>query len=1080
MNESVPAPALAPPPVALSRLVNDVAQETYKDLHATMDTLGDAELEVRRTKMLDYAMRTRHRIVRLMACVQWWGDYSAFHCSATEVRDASVARAADIELAADSLWETAHTVRGASATAPSLTSAAQLLGGESLFQCLPQLIENAAGLDVPLLPSLELKPWTEKDDLVLNLGTRTREFVRYAQPVGCSVLQWRASPRDAAVRIGVPGVWDVDVIADSLEQSEAVLRVLRVGIHVGSDEDAVGPLRRRSVKGARLKRLKSDRRSLCSPEEEERLRNMLEERMYWAGLDDGNLGSGPASEDDLIMDEKSNVDTKRALGKNPVMALDAAGFSVDGMKSGAEIDCCSKDECKHKLRVRRMLLALHNCMSHDVAAAFVMDHVRAQASALQAHPIWRNCSLAVDGTSKSADPWSPVVIKYWTNLMRPSSITVAPPAFEGGSSMVGVVHAEHAPAVLGVKFPQLRLSMVNIETLLIQSMELRAQDILSEIASFCEKNDLVKPLAHQLSDTRRSTLLLNLFPNGGIEVTIILPSGALRLHAYGSCAPCGEEHGVYEAVNFEKDRVFYTLRDMQKHIQEFVLGVKQSTVSLITARNGRAGDLAVIPRCPPGVASTGAKSQVRESMLLADSAPFVALQPSEANAFLSLRHVEVRSRKDSFRSAIFGPHLMEVACAGEQTSNPERDLAVSRRGLKRDSTDDGLSFFQGQVCGASFREPTGDPTALEYSGMWNGFSKVSAVAAADLISFWDEARVQRQRDLLLEGLMARGVIESVLDDGGESQPLSFLYRTDVTVNANPLPVLTAVLRLDRGEGWRLILTLLTDTWSDASDNMFSSTLSFDRRMQELTFKYPVANTNYMDMCTADIQGTKALVAIADELVNLDSKVFTIERRFLQQVRLRLEDFHVVVGWNSSSIAYTIGMTPSQSGTQQFAQLLEEAVNAELMRESYQGSGAVLGKLLEYASPLAVAVAHSVPANSSYCNVRYSMCWRARVTVAGKRGSQHLVDIDARQPQGVMIIDFARALAVKAESGGIGEQRSAAEHMIYQPVPKWDSVKKELISSQRGKVYHSGAGVMVCMSVLGTVLKALVESSHRGL
>lgn len=1054
MNEPVGAPAPAPPPVALSRLVNDVAQETYKDLHATMDTLGDAELEVRRTKMLDYAMRTRHRIVRLLACVQWWGDYSAFHCSATEVRDASVARVANIELTADALWETAHTVRGASATAPSLVAAAQLLGGEALFQCLPQLIENAAGLDVPLLPSVDLKPWNEKDDLVLNLGTRTREFVRDGLPTGCAVLQWRVPPRDAAVRIGVANVWDVDVIADGLNQSEAILRVLRVGIHVGSDEDAVGPLRRRSVAGARLKRLKSEHRSLCSPEEEERLRNLLEERMYLAGL--VKVSASPTGND-----------------------VEKAENSDEGaLESGVETSGGSKDEDNHKSRIRSMLLALHNCMSYDIAAAFVMVHVRAQAAALQAHPIWRSCSLGVDGTSKSADPWSPVVIKYWTNLIRPSSVVVAPPAFDEDSSMEGVILAEHSPPVLGKTFPQLRLSMVNIETLLLQSMELRARDLLRELSSFCENDGLIEPNAYQLSHTRRSTLVLNLVPNGGVEVSIVLPSGAVRLNAYGSCAPCGEQADISGSFKFAEDRVFYSLRDMQVHVKEFMQRVKKSTVSVITARNGQAGDLGVLCRCPPGLASAGAKSEVRESMLLADSAPFATLQPQAVNSFLSLRHVEDHSKDSAFRNTSSGFHLSEVASVGEQTSDPERELG-SRRGLKRDSTGDGLVFYQGQLSDTLSHEASGSSrTAGDVRG-WSGFSRISGAATAQLISFWDDARVQRERDLLVEGLMARGVIESVLDDESETRTLFLLYRTGVTVNANPLAVSTAELRLDRGEGWRLILTLLTDTWSNSSDGMFSSTISFDRAMRQLIFKYPSVSTNYMDVCSADIRATRALVAVADELNHLDSKIFKVEGRQLRQVRVRLENFRIVVGWSASANGYTISMSPVKSGTQQFAQLVEEAMNAEPMKESFDGSGALLGKLIEYASPLAVAIAYSVPANSSLCSVRFSMCWRARVTVAGKRGSQHLMDIDARQPQGVMIIDFARALAVKAESGGLGDQRSA-ERMKYQPVPKWDSVKKELIASQRGKDYHSGAGLMVRMSVLGTVMKALVESSQRDL
>lgn len=1063
-------------PVALSRLVNDVAQETYKDLHATIDTLGDAELDVRRTKMLDYAMRIRHRMVRLLACVQWWGDYSAFHCSATEVRDASVARATDLELAADSLWSCAQVVRGAGARAPFLGPAAQLLGGEALFQCLPQLIENAVGLDLPGLPSVNLESWNENSDAVLRLGTRTRDSVRFALPSGCAVLSWRVAPQDAAVRVGVAGVWDADVVVDRLEADDAVLRVLRVGIHVGSDEDAVGPLRRRSVPGAQTKRLKSNRRSLCSPEEEERFRGMLEDRMYWAGLED-NDALLPASNDTPVGGNPV-VPHPGAEQTQPAMMADVLEGHDCAANGGGVGSCCSEGESKHRSRARRMLLSLHNCMSRDVSAAFVMDHVRAQASVLQSHPAWRQSRLSVDGISKSADPWSPVVVKFWAQMMYPSSVTIAPTNFAEGSSMVGVVHAEHDPPVLGVDFPQLCMSRVNVESLLLQSMQLRARELLSSVSSFFEKKSLVESHAHVLDASRRCILLLNLFPKGGVEVSIALPSGALRLRAFGSCAPCGAESSEAESLNCAEDHVFDTVEGIQSHVEKFVRIVKASTVSLVTSRNGCAGDLAVLARCPPGMASTCNKSNLLDSTSLADLAPFTPLERTRASTFLSLRHVDTCPENNTSKGNVLDSPRNGGSCAGEQTSIPERQSVTSGRGLKREATEDGLLFVRGKRLRRSSPQPIGDPFTPRESEIWDGFGQISGVAMAELTSFWANARLQMRRDILLKVFLARGVVESVLEDNIENFGDTVVYRTAVTINANPLPVSTAELRFGRDEEWQLTLTLLTDVWDDATGNAISNRVSFNRSTRELTFKYPAVHIDYIEKCMVDISNAKSLVALTEDLSSLGSEAFQIELQSLHQIRLRFGQYVAQVGCNSKG-GHTVKVSPNKAGMPQFARLLEEAVNSnDVLGQSGQSRGKVLGGLLARAGPFAVAIASSVPDNATYCNVFYFMCMRARITIVGKSGAKHILDVDARQREGVMIIDFARALALKSESERVGGRQ--AGRMKFLPVPKWDTLKKELTSSQRGKEYHSGSALLVPTSTLGALLKVSIDASYRGL
>jgi hypothetical protein len=1066
-------------PVALSRLVHDVAQETYKDMHATMDTLGDAELDVRRAKMLDYAMRTRHRIVRLLASVQWWGDYSAFHCSATEVRDASAARAADFENAADSLWSCAQAVRGASAAAPSLTAAAHLLGGSSLFQCLPQLIENVIGLHLPDLPSVTLQSWNDGDDSIMRLGTATRELVRTVLPVGCSVLAWRAAPGDAAVKVGIRGAWDADVIVDRLERDEALLRVLRVTVQVGSDADAVGPLRRSSLAGTSSDRTNELQRSLFSAEEEQRLRALLEERMFWAGSGEQ---AGYAAVDRLVASGSVPPNPRgddvlgSADGSNPLRLNNS---NTDG---GAEPQSGVRTEAEHILRARRMLLALHDCLTHDVAGVFAMEHVRAQASVLQLHSMWRKSNLTAEGTSKSADPRSNVVMTYWSGTVSSASITIAPTTYVERDGTARVVDVKHDPPVLGVEFPQLCLSSVNVETLLLGSMQLRAREILLEVATLCEMRRLTVCNRNVVCDAGRCTIAFALCERGGVEVSIVIPSRALRLRAYGDCASCYAYCHDQPPLGAVDEPAHRTVVEMQKHIETFIRAVKHSTVSCRLLRNGRAGDLAVLSRCPPGMASAEDIRLALEGTPLSKLPPLALLEHFRPSSFLSLRCV------DSAAAATLRRSRAPVAIAtetftDEETSVPaEGPAIVSERSWKRMATPDGLLFVQGKRPRLSTLEE-GDATQSTSPGVYaagDDLTNATCVAKANMVSFCVGASLLMRREMLLEALHTRGVVTSVLDNSDNVR--LGLYRTAVSVSANPLPVSSAELRLGRNEEWQLTLTLLTNVWDTSTEIDLCGSVSYRSSTRELSFKYAALTAASIDECASDLSRTKSLAAIGDELSAFESKAFELERVTPTLILLLVGSLQVSVAGNTKGYTVTIGS--SKSVMQQLARLMEEVINAKgMLQASGDSAGAALGALLEQACPLADAIDFSVPESTGYCNVLLMMCLRARISVVGKSGAKHIVDIDARQRQGVMIIDFARALALKSAAEGrddrFKDQRASAVLMNFQPVPKWESLLRELVNSRRGKEYHSGAAILVAMTTLGRVLRVLVEACRRG-
>lgn len=1081
----VPAPS---PSVSLSQLVRDATQDAYKDLHATLDTLQDASPDVRREKILDYAMRTRHRFVRLIACVQWWGDYSAFHCSATDARNASLARTAALAHAADSLWSAAQVSRGAASVAPALRPAGHILGGDTLFRPMPHLIEDAVGITLPQYVPLRGEAKSDEADAIVRLGTATRSAVRGALPAGCRVLHWRVAPSDAAVRIGVEGAWDVDFIIDRLEEEDASLRIFRLAVHVAPDSDALTPMPKRGRRGE--DGAASDRRLLLSREQELLLRQGLEARMFWAATNPAQFKEAEREAEEAKEGKEGRVgDQSKIAHASPFFNFAAAAVSsADAdvhMSDGETVK--EKEEVDEKLpsaRASRMLRVMAKCMSLEIAAVFVMDHVRAQVSALQTAASWRSSKLFADGVTSTADSRRPVLVRYWQNALTPSSITVKP-----GSDDVSVISCVlHEPPVLGCEMPQLCTSAVNVEALLVDSMRKRARQQLRGLYEACGDTVFQRRLC-DAAGSEDPVLLFESPLTGGVELSIALKTGAFNWRLYGGVAASSKAlSGLTEQVRWPRDGHFKSLTSASSVVLKFLATVKNVLHLQTLSRSLKAADMVSMTHQPPGLASS-----VDSRFLGAHSSsfqpPFLAVESWKSNVFAPITLFDddpdqklVTSVEPSEEGKVdrtdrvvrrFGvgrtrnPAVAPVAGADVSDKCPPQ---VSS--LRQVDAGGGVVFLLGKrhlLNSFLGDERDGRPKKARMCAkdltelMMNG----SGCAAAAASSFCEITALSLRRDEILQALVDMNICDGVIEDDRLSSRRGTPHRTLVHVVADPLPVSSAELLLLGNNFWELRLTLSSDVFDSVDPVGAGEAVSYSARTQELVFHHEGLSPGILSQCRFNLYRSRCMCSL---ISGVDASAYEVGKQTLASLELRIEQSTMSVVFTSSG--FRVLLRPAKPVLERAGQLMEELLNSSKL-----SAGAVLKDLLLQVCPLAVSIASAVPEDPNICRVGFPMCLRARLVFRGGRDDKKTygIDIDARNITRVTITDLARYLESNADAAA--QQRGAGQ-IGYEKVPGWENMLARLAEEGDGEGVNVGAAVVVSISSIAKVLSMVVASTRE--
>lgn len=504
--------------VPFSKLAHDISQKAYRELHTLLDSLTEVDSEERKQRLIDFAVDTRHSLIRLLVAVRWHMEYSSYHLSASGLSNLASNRSFNLTNIADGLFSVNSVAKGAAATPSDVAYAAEVLGpGISPYR-LPRVIEKSIDVDTtatmrgkkrsnpdkPLAPAIEppVKRGSRKspDETEPQMLVRleSKYAVRVGLPSGISVLSWEAEPEKVSVRIGLDNAWNADVILDSSDIHTANLRVMGFEILVRNDGNAYGA---RPAKSAR-DRQHDETLPMLSPSYRD-LRGAIENRVSWAVQDSTEKG---------------------------VQAR---------IKSGLHCLCMA--------------------LSRDCCSGIALSLLRDQVMILSRHPAWHKSKLKLFGVGSKAGPGVPLTIEYWTASPQFSaSVSVKVPDDNGywkstSPSAQGIpdqiLTLSHLPD-LPVVGPDINLdfSALNVESLLLACARRRATHILALIFERLKENCPSFNFSAAANHTCASEAMVLSISNTGFSLlfSLSLKSGACSIRLLGnSTFPSLTRHNSY-------------------------------------------------------------------------------------------------------------------------------------------------------------------------------------------------------------------------------------------------------------------------------------------------------------------------------------------------------------------------------------------------------------------------------------------------------------------------------------------------------------------------------------------------------
>lgn len=548
---------------SLSRLSHDVVQNTYKELHALLDSLGEASPEEKRTRLLDSVLNLRHRIARLLVIVRWFMSYSAFHGSAQGTRDLANAHSSLYTADSDTLYWKINDARAAESAPCAIPEAAEILG-TSCFNRLPSIIERSIGIDIrsldakpitsgPSVKEPEILTATGEDDISVEaldrLRLQTRRTINDCLPRGVRAIDFNVAPDNVPVRIGVPGVWTTDVVLSSLKHEETFMRLLRLKIYIDGHPDA--PTQIRSRRRAKERPLPL-RRIQLSP-----LQEMLDDRMRWAVLD---------------------------------VPLDAS--HVDKMKQA--------------------LRALCTAMSLECCGSLIMSHIREQAGAMMVMRTWRDGELVVTGRwTERGKKKGPVRLEYWRRSHLRASVSLDVCRIKDGviesNVLERIVDIQHEPPLPGrdMQVPFF-ISSVNLQQFLIDCGCVRARCELEKISELINSEFSSKVRASVVHYSNACIGVATSFRGGGIGLTfeMSLITGALSLRPRGSVELAlgrNDELGKELAsLLWKGDKFFSSSKDVWTKVKRIIGECQEVVWRQAMTQSVWAGGGGAMTSWPPG------------------------------------------------------------------------------------------------------------------------------------------------------------------------------------------------------------------------------------------------------------------------------------------------------------------------------------------------------------------------------------------------------------------------------------------------------------------------------------------------
>lgn len=1073
--------------VPLSRHAHDVVQNCYKELHALIDSLSDVSSEERGNRLIDFVLKSRHRLARLLVSVRWFMSYSAFHSSAQTTRQIAATRSDMYMHDADGLFSVYQATQAASSLPSALAEAAEILGPSKLLRRLPRVIESSIGLDLrtastkapstsPSVPTAPVdgdivmsehcnndkfgnahspvhsgssESISDSDDDVTNeamerLRATTHRVVVDSLPPGVRVLQPGVGENGVAVRIGVPDVWSADIVLDGVKEEASAVRVLAQQIYVDGNPDApTGMHSRRKARNA------TERTLPLRNEKNIQLRALLNDRLYFVSQ---SLSSDLSEPD----------------------------------------------------RIKQVFFALARVMSLECSAGIAMAHIRSQAGALLVSRAWKESGLHVTGRWQDERLKLPMcTLTYWPRSHLRSTISVCAhnihnegmTTSEEDAKMISrIIDIKHDPPLSGQgKYLNLRLNSLNLQELLLDCGRMRARNELSKIVTLCNAEFEKDCLSANLVSNATCESVLAVFDKN--EVALVfkwsLTTGGLSVRPRGivACALNPRREGL-EKLNraiwdgekfFQRSEAIWSV--VKVVLQEFRHVFRQEAV--IRGFLACGGD--VLPTWPPGVSQVVKGSTIVDFPTIAP--PFTTVERKRARSFISLTGLDGDTpdncKRQRRENSIVVAKLQNNSEREEdklpsssqwrlkRQAEGSNDLATSPKRRKRAVESqfglrhkfiDGMVFFEGLA-------PSESPSSSK--------STRSKALTANRICRWLEVRHDAEsryrREPLLNSLAKSGVITSWDSNGPFEQ--NGVIEVPVSLRALPMDVGKAVVQFRGDEEWSLRLKLRKDIFDEGGISNVGPSYRKDSRI--LQFSYANISKSSVQNCVREVIRARTAATLILSLLDQEKGYKVLEKQF-SHVTVESSGKRLMVGLGNVSLEVE-AWPKSEVFRTEVAPLMEE-----ILSESRREMGRMLSMMLKMTIPMVDALEKAILIFSpvAKCYVRLSTVFRARLVVVLRTSKKEPtvvgVDIDGHRGNGrVIIYDVGRARKAKEMEGKAQKQETSAgsASSAAQPglIPMWEAIVKNLGAKKLANSIGKGLGMEIDVTLLFAILKTVVQS-----
>lgn len=1077
--------------VPLARLTHDIVQNTYKDLHALLDSLGDASPSERKKRLVDFVLKARHRFARLLVSVRWFMSYSAFHGSAQMTRQMASSRSDVYTYDADGLYNVSQAAKAASSLPSALAEAAEILGPSGILRRLPRVIESSIGLDIhsdtlkrkKALPA----PTAEATQSGTSVGNKAgiitsgesdyssgvdsdgdssadggdgdvaTEAIRRLRatvlrvvvdnlPQGTRVLGSGAVGNDVAVRIGVPGAWNVDVVLDGLKEEAKALRVLTQEINIDGHPDApTGMHHRRKARDAK-ERVLPLRQEHSVP-----LRASINDRLYLTAMS--------------LPDELSESD-----------------------------------------RMKRVLRILALVMSLECCAGVAMAHIRSQAGALLMARGWKESGLTVTGRWQEERRKNPkCTLNYWRRSHSRASVSFSAARVqdeqvlnhdEDAKAITRIIDIKHEPPLpgrgLGV---QLKLGSLNVEEAVLYYARLRAQNDLAPIADRC--NDKFKKdgvLANVVSGgkTCESILVKFGYNDGAVMFNLSLTSGGYFVTPRGFIA--SELETNRDATNplrqaiWKGEKFFSRSEAIWDSFEPIVKDCSRMARLEAVARGVLGGGGDVISTWPPGVTYVENSGPVKDNSMIVP--PFTIAERNSPRGFVSLVGLagvnDTRKRPRAETRAPPGISTPSVNARKVTGDSPSASISVKRKSDATTSSDvmaspkrrrrergryqglehksaDGLVFFEGRL-----------PKTLSSSLVDSESKAMTANRMIGLHEARHDVGCRLRHENLLDTLMRNGIILS-WDATGVDCEKTGPHEVAVTPRISPIEVDKAVVQFREGNEWRLRLKLRRDIFDDTGFANWGA--SYRKQGHLLQLCYTSSSKQCIRSCARDVVRVRTAAMLSMSLREGEKRYKVLERQ-LSHVLVEGSGKKLMIGFGGSSVE--VEVHPKS----EFFRVEIIPYMEEMLLESRKEMGRLLVMMMKTTVPMAVAMEAAIK-NLSHTKWRFRLIsvFRARlivVTRSAKGGSVACgVDIEGHKGNGrVIVCDVERVRKAREveNSGKRNDEGGPSSNSTADTgcIPTWNIIVERLVGKKWAIPISNGMGMEIDVGLLYPVLKNVFQ------